>query len=423
MTNLRFLVIDPGHFHAALVLKEMHPGVSPVVEVYAPDGPDLADFLDRIRRFNTRADHPTAWQPTVHAGADFLDRMRAAPPGGVAILSGRNRDKIALVRAALTAGHHVLADKPLVIRPKDRPALAAALDEAAARGLVLADLMTGRSDPVTGILRALHADPAVFGRQVEGTPEAPGVAMTSVHHLMKTVAGAPNLRPAWYFDVTEQGDALADIGTHLVDKAHEILFPDAPPDAERDLRVVALCRWPTMVSAAQFRAVTAVEPWPEPLRRWVSDEVLAYPCNAACTYLVRGVHVGLDLRWDWESAAGDTHSAVFRGSHARLELRPGAGGGTLFVVPEAEPDAVGAALDARVAALQGVYPGLAVAADDGAWRVIVPPALQAGHDERFIRFTRQFLDRVRSGRPLPDRERAAMLARYAVCSPSTPMAA
>jgi len=30
------IVADPGHFHAALVQKEMYPSLSPEVHVYAP---------------------------------------------------------------------------------------------------------------------------------------------------------------------------------------------------------------------------------------------------------------------------------------------------------------------------------------------------------------------------------------------------
>ncbi len=54
MTDIRLIVADPGHFHAALVQKEMYPNLSPTVHVYAPVGPDLADYLTRIARFNTR---------------------------------------------------------------------------------------------------------------------------------------------------------------------------------------------------------------------------------------------------------------------------------------------------------------------------------------------------------------------------------
>jgi predicted dehydrogenase len=54
----------------------------------------------------------------VHAGPDFLDRIRDEPPGGVAIFSGRNRSKIDRIIAALEAGLHVLADKPAISSPR-----------------------------------------------------------------------------------------------------------------------------------------------------------------------------------------------------------------------------------------------------------------------------------------------------------------
>ena len=37
------MTLDPGHFHAALIQKEMYPGVAPRVDVYAPLGWDLVD--------------------------------------------------------------------------------------------------------------------------------------------------------------------------------------------------------------------------------------------------------------------------------------------------------------------------------------------------------------------------------------------
>ena len=48
MTQVKLLTLDPGHFHAALVQKEMYPGVERKVHVYAPLGPDLLAHLNRI---------------------------------------------------------------------------------------------------------------------------------------------------------------------------------------------------------------------------------------------------------------------------------------------------------------------------------------------------------------------------------------
>ena len=58
--DVRFMTLDPGHFHAALVQKEMYPGVSPQVAVYAPLGPDLLGHLARVSAYNLRPASPTA---------------------------------------------------------------------------------------------------------------------------------------------------------------------------------------------------------------------------------------------------------------------------------------------------------------------------------------------------------------------------
>ena len=38
--DVRVMTLDPGHFHAALIQKEMYPGVASRVDVYAPLGWD-----------------------------------------------------------------------------------------------------------------------------------------------------------------------------------------------------------------------------------------------------------------------------------------------------------------------------------------------------------------------------------------------
>ena len=46
--QVKLITVDPGHFHAALVQKIMYEQVSPDVHVYAPEGPDYLQHLDRI---------------------------------------------------------------------------------------------------------------------------------------------------------------------------------------------------------------------------------------------------------------------------------------------------------------------------------------------------------------------------------------
>ena len=80
-----------------------------------------------------------------------------------------------------------------------------------------------------------------------GTPDKPGVYMESVHHLMKMVAGAPNIRPAWFFDKDQQGEGMNDIGTHLVDLVPWTLFPEQAIDAEKESEILSAQRWPTLI--------------------------------------------------------------------------------------------------------------------------------------------------------------------------------
>jgi outer membrane receptor protein involved in Fe transport len=87
------MTLDPGHFHAALIQREMYPEVAPSVHVYAPLGPDLLAHLARVAAFNHRAEGPTSWRLEVHAGPDPLARMLREKPGNVVVLSGNSTNE------------------------------------------------------------------------------------------------------------------------------------------------------------------------------------------------------------------------------------------------------------------------------------------------------------------------------------------
>src|SRR5262249_18992381 len=177
MTDVKLITFDPGHFHSALVQKEMYPGVDRRAHVYAPLGPDLVAHLGRVAGFNARTERPTAWELEVHAGPDALARLLRERPGNVVVFSGRNRGKIDGIKAAVEAGLNVLADKPWVIVPEDLPKVESALDTAAARGLVAYDIMTERYEITSVLQRELVNDADIFGTIQAGTAQEPGVFM------------------------------------------------------------------------------------------------------------------------------------------------------------------------------------------------------------------------------------------------------
>ncbi len=421
MNPVRLITLDPGHFHAALVQKEMYPGVSPTVHVFAPLGPDLIAHLNRIAAFNARTEGPTDWRLEVHAGSNFFHDFLRDRPGDVVMIAGRNRDKIHYIEAAVDAGMHVLADKPWIIVPEDLPWLETVLARAEKRRLVAYDIMTERYEVTSILQRGLVQDAGVFGDVVPGSEAEPAVEMASVHYLMKLVAGQPLRRPPWFFDVWQQGEGLADVGTHLVDLVPWVLFPKQALDHRSDVAILSAKRWPTVLSRADFQRVTGEADFPDFLRGELKDGQLPYFCNTLVNYTLRGVHVKLDIRWDFEAAAGagDTHFAVFRGSRSRVEIRQGPEQRyrpELYVVPNssAERAAVGAALRPRVETLQRAYAGVAVEEEGEEFRVTIPDQHRVGHEAHFAEVTRQFLAYVRDPKWLPAWERPNVLAKYAV---------
>ena len=419
------MTLDPGHFHAALVHGEMYPDVAPRVDIFAPVGPDLVAHLHRLAAFNRRSERPTSWTWEVHAGPDGMERLLRERPGNVVVFSGRNGAKIDQIGGAVAAGLNVLADKPWVLKSEDLPKLEAALAEADARGVVAFDIMTERFEATHSLQRALVNDEPTFGRIQPGSPGNPAVYMESVHYLKKMVAGAPNIRPPWFFNTAEQGEGLNDVGTHLVDLVQWTLFPDQAIDVA-DIRLLDAQRWPTRISEADFRSVTNAPRFPADLADPVVDGRLEYYCNTLVSYTLRGVHTTLNVVWDWEpgDALGDTHFACYEGTRSRIEVRQTRDDGfrpELYVVP-ADPGVktrVLAAVRARVASLQDAFPGTAVEDRGAEIHIAIPGALRVGHEAHFAQVTRSFLNYLENRAALPAWERPNMLAKYYVTTRGT----
>lgn len=426
MADVRLMTLDPGHFHASLVQKEMYPGVAPRVDVYAPLGSDLYEHLKRIDAFNRRAERPTSWQLEIHASPDYFERMLRERPGNVVVLSGRNRGKVDRILASVQAGLNVLSDKPWILRSEDLPKADAALAEADKRGLIAYDIMTERFEITTIVQRELVNDPATFGQIVSGSEAEPGVYMESVHYLMKMVAGAPNIRPAWFFDTAQQGEGLNDVGTHLVDLAQWTLFPGKAIDYRADVKILAAQRWPVVIPEGDFKRVTGEARFPDYLAPSIKDGKLEYDCNTLVSYTLRGIHTKLNVIWDWEAPAGsgDTHYAVYRGSRARIEVRQTSADKyrpEVYVVP-ATPDGkaqVLAAVQAKIKALQPQYPGVAVDERGGEIHISTPDTFRVGHEAHFAQVTTNFLKYLRDRSGMPAWERPNMLAKYFVSTKGT----
>src|SRR5580765_8778752 len=244
------LFLDPGHFHAALALRAANPRVADEIVVYAPDGPDLRDFLALIERFNRRPEAPTRWRPTVVSDGDPLARLIDERRGDVVVLAGKNGGKARTIRRLHESGFHVLADKPWLVEPADLEHVRASL----AGWPLAAEIMTGRHDLRAQLVKRLVGAPAFFG---DFRRDGAAIEQESEHCLEKLVDGAPLRRPWWFFDVRVQGSGPVDIPTHVVDQAQWLTDGDALP-----LVLLSARAWPTPVPAEAFRRITGEPAFP-----------------------------------------------------------------------------------------------------------------------------------------------------------------
>jgi hypothetical protein len=397
--TLTFLA--PEHFHAALTLRECHPLVRDEIFVYGTDDGEIREFLELVARFNARPERPTRWRPVVRVGGDPLARLLAERAGEVAIVAGRNDRKMGRVRQLHDAGLAVLADKPWLTGSDGL----ADLREVLAGPPLAMEIMTGRHEVTTIAARFLVSMPAVFGAFVAAGDGEVGVTLEGVHFLEKRVNDAPLRRPSWYFDVRAQGDGLADIPTHLVDFAQQIVSAHAGKNAARPgppLQILSVRCWPTRVPRPLFARVTGEADFPPALRDLVDGDDLSYLSNAELDFTVDDVRVHASTRWDLTAPAGggDTHRARLRGTRADIHVEQSADTGwrrRLRVVPRPGTTSVEAALRHWVERAQLALPGVALDTAGSGWEVVIPPALRTGHESHFPLVLDEFIGHVERG--------------------------
>lgn len=427
--DVRLMTLDPGHFHSALVQKTMYPGVSPLVQVYAPPGADLNEHLKRIENYNTRPANPTRWEEKLYTELDFLERMLTEKPGNVVVLAGNNRKKIDYINAGLKAGINVFADKPMCIDAAGFEKLKAAFRTAEEKNVLLYDIMTERYEITTMLQKAFVNDASVFGRLQKGTPDDPAVTKESVHHVFKYVSGKPLQRPAWFFDVAQQGEGIVDVTTHLVDLVQWESFPEQTL-APRDVRMLRAKRWPTVITREEFKRVTGLPEFPDYLQSKLdTDGRLPYFSNGEMIYTLKGVHAKVSVVWNFEPppGAGDTHTSVMRGTKADVIIRQGKEENYrpelyMEAARGANREALHSALKKALTDLQATFPGLELEARGNGWHIRIPDRHRTDHEAHFGQVMEKYLMFLRNGK-LPAWEVPNMITKYYTTTRALEMAA
>lgn len=419
--EVKLLTLDPGHFHAALVQMYMYDEVDPTVHVYAPAGDDVRMHLDRIERYNTRAERPTSWVEHTYTGKDFLERMVQEKRGNVLVLAGNNGKKTGYVKAAVDAGINVLSDKPMAIDGKSFKMLEQTLDQAAENGVMVYDIMTERSEINNELQRVLVGMPELFGEMEKGTPDNPAITKESVHHFFKYVSGEPLRRPEWYFDVRQQGEGIVDVTTHLVDLVQCTVMPEQEIDYRNDIKFTSARRWATRIPRDKYRLVTGKENYPSFLQKDVVNDTLHVYSNGEMNYQLSGVNCRVSVIWNFMAevgteGTGDTHYSVVKGTKANIEIRQGAEQGykpMLYVVNKTDDEAAFEnTLRASLESLEDQYPGLDIRkVNNNEWQVIAPSSIAKTHEMRFSSVMKVYLDYLKQGE-IPAWERSHMKAKY-----------
>lgn len=415
---VKLITLDPGHFHAALVQKKNYPEIDSNVYVYAPDGPEVEAHLNLIKQYNTRAEDPTHWNEIVYKGKDFAEKMFSEKKGNVVVLSGNNRLKTDYIQRSVDSGLNVLADKPMAINSANFEKLVTAFQTAEKQKVLLYDIMTERSEITNILQKELLHDSTLFGELKKGNEKDPAVIIESIHYFFKNVSGKPLVRPAWFFDPAQQGDAIADVGTHLVDIVQWQCLPNEALDYKNDIKISSAKIWPTPLTPSQFKSITGSDSYPEFLKPYISnDSILQTHANGEMNYTLKGIPVKIIARWDYKAAAGgDSHHAIVKGTKCTLEIRQAEKENykpVLYIVPAKKQDqSFDAVVQEAIKRIDASYPGVTVEKQsNGEWKVVIPAKYDVGHEAHFAQVMERYLQYLKDQK-LPDWEVPNMLAKY-----------
>lgn len=426
--EVKLVVLNPGHFHASLLQKNSLPQVNDSVYVYAPEGVELEQYLSTIKSFNSRSEQPTFWKEQVYSGNDYLEKMLAEKKGNVVVLAGNNRDKTNYIFQAVNAGYNVLSDKPMAISKDDFQLLVQAYDHAEKNNVLLYDMMTERFDELNVIEKELISNKDLFGGLVDGTEDNPAVFMESVHHFYKEVAGKPLIRPAWYYDVEQQGEGIADVTTHLIDLVNWKCFPEQSIDYLTEVKVTKAAHWATELSLQDFAKSTNSDNFPSYLSKNIENTKLKVNANGTINYQVKGKRIALKVLWNYTApeGGGDTFTSVVRGGKAILTTVQDKQHNFVKQLYIEKADGISAEdfklnLDKAVENIQKKYPFVATMEVDGKFQLIIPVENRSNHEAHFGLVAKSYFDYL-VNRNMPKWEITNTLAKYYITTMAVEMA-
>ncbi|MGV8093267.1 MAG: putative oxidoreductase C-terminal domain-containing protein [Mangrovibacterium sp.] len=418
--EVKIIQLDPAHSHAAAAQAEHLSRIDTNVYVYTPEKEGIKPYFNQIRSFNSRKDNPTKWNEVVYSGPDYLEKMVQEKKGNVVVLAGNNRIKIDYIEHSINAGLNVFSDKPMVINKAGFERLKTAYRIAAEKGVLLFDMMTERYNLMNRVQKSLMQDTVLFGRLQHGTPEYPAVFESSVHHFYR---GGKGSRPAWFFDVRQQGEGIVDVTTHLIDLTFWKSFPDQIIDYTRDIKVLSAKHRPVSITQTDFSKAASLPAIPESLAAYTKDTILTVFANGSINYQVKGVYAAVQVEWNIKPPKGgsDLRNAYAEGTKARLVISQeyGQQRPKLYIQNTKKVSDIDFQqnLEKTIARLQSVYPGISLSKGPESTEIVLPQNLKTQRDPTFRVFLNYLVKR-----DMPEWEVPNTLAKYFITTSALELA-
>ncbi len=401
--ELSIVVIAPGHFHASLLQKNSLENVSNNVRVYAPSGSELESYKAMIESYNNREENPTSWVLDIYEGEDYLEQLPNSDGKSFVVLAGNNKLKSTYILEAVSKGYHVLSDKPMAINVENYEQLERAYELAKGKGLIIYDMMTERYDIKNIIVRSIMLSPEVFG-EVAGKME-----IDDIHYFSKQVSGNQLIRPMWYFDVRQQGEGIADVTTHFIDLVFWECFPEQSISIA-DIQINSAERYPTLITLAEYKAVTGASDFPEYLEDDLVDGVLHVYSNGKIDFRVKNIEASIAMRWDYiaEEGGRDQFSQKIPGTISTLEIIQDESTNykrNLYVLASSE-------ISEKIQdLLRQTWPNMSLLEVSEDRYFVEIPSEYIAHEEHFNLLGRTFIDCILSGN-IPAWEKTNTLTKY-----------
>ncbi len=214
MEKLTLHLLEPSHFHAALLLSQLDSRIQLPVWVHAGPHWDDQTFLEWAKSLVNRDGNLDRFQ--WHRTQDPVASILNSPGLPVALLAGQNHLKPDRILRLLLGKVPVLCDKPLWVNEASGRSLASFLGTTT-QNIYLDDCMSERFEPAFMLQRLLVTEGIPgFGLR-NNKPSRMRFHLGSTHHLAKCVEGIPVKRNLAFFETDTYGDPFADVGVHLVD--------------------------------------------------------------------------------------------------------------------------------------------------------------------------------------------------------------